>query len=63
MNILWDADAYKQNFTFVHQYGVSVMELIDFRNALTAIDLGCGNGVLTAAIKEKGLFSSSFSFD
>ena len=56
MNILWDADAYKQNFTFVHQYGVSVMELIDFRNALTAIDLGCGNGVLTAAIKEKGLF-------
>lgn len=55
MNISWNADAYKQNFAFVHQYGVSVTELIDFQKATTAIDLGCGNGVLTAAMKEKGL--------
>ena len=55
MNITWNADAYKQNFTFVHQYGISVMGLIDFQNAATAIDLGCGNGVLSAAMKEKGL--------
>ena len=55
MNILWNADAYTQNFSFVHQYGVGVTELIDFKNAVTAIDLGCGNGVLTAALKEKGL--------
>ena len=55
MNISWNADAYTQNFTFVHQYGVSVTELIDFQKATTAIDLGCGNGVLTAALKEKGL--------
>ena len=55
MNISWDAGAYTQNFTFVHQYGVSVTELIDFQKATTAIDLGCGNGVLTAALKEKGL--------
>ena len=54
MNISWNADAYTQNFTFVHQYGVSVTELIDLQKATTAIDLGCGNGVLTAALKEKG---------
>ena len=55
MNILWDADKYKQNFSFVHQYGSGVMELIDFAQAKTAIDLGCGNGALTAVLKEKGL--------
>ena len=29
MNISWDADKYTSDFSFVHQYGNSVMELID----------------------------------
>lgn len=32
-----------------------VMELIDFENARTAIDLGCGNGKQTAILKSNGL--------
>lgn len=55
MNIRWNAENYKENFSFVPQYGNSVAELIDRSRAKTAIDLGCGNGTLTAALKEKGL--------
>lgn len=55
MNITWSAKQYKENFAFVPQYGNSVAELIDFSKAKTAIDLGCGNGTLTALLKEKGL--------
>lgn len=55
MNITWDANKYKDNFSFVPQYGSSVIELIDFTKARSAIDLGCGNGTLTALLKEKGL--------
>ncbi len=55
MNISWNADAYEQNFSFVPQYGNGLLELIDFQNAELAVDLGCGNGLLTAALKEKGL--------
>lgn len=55
MNIAWSAEQYKENFSFVPEYGNSVMELIDFDTAKTAIDLGCGNGTLTAVLKEKGL--------
>ena len=39
----------------MHQYGQGVIDLIDFNGKSTAIDLGCGNGVLTKALKEKGL--------
>jgi len=55
MNILWNAEKYKQNFSFVHQYGCDLLALIDFEKVKTAIDLGCGNGVLTASLKEKGI--------
>ncbi len=55
MNIKWNADKYNRDFSFVHQYGQGVIDLIDFNGKSTAIDLGCGNGVLTKALKEKGL--------
>ncbi len=54
MNIKWDADKYTENFSFVHQYGKDVVELIDCKNGSTLIDLGCGNGALTKALQEKG---------
>lgn len=55
MNIEWNADKYTNNFSFVHQYGNDVMELMDFENISTIIDLGCGNGALTEILYNKGL--------
>ncbi len=54
MNINWNADKYTSNFSFVHQYGNDVTELIDKENATTLIDLGCGNGALTNTLCDKG---------
>ena len=54
MNIKWDADKYTADFSFVHQYGNSVMELIDADKGSTVLDLGCGNGALTKKLQEKG---------
>lgn len=55
MNIQWDGERYIKAFSFVPAYGSSVMELIDFAGADSAIDLGCGNGALTKKLQEKGL--------
>ena len=54
MNINWDADKYTSDFSFVHQYGESVTELIDGDNNSMLLDLGCGNGALTKALQDKG---------
>ncbi len=54
MNIKWDADKYTSEFSFVHQYGNSVMGLIEADKNSTVLDLGCGNGALTKALQEKG---------
>lgn len=54
MNIKWDAEKYTSAFAFVHQYGNSVTDLIDAEENSTVLDLGCGNGALTAALREKG---------
>ena len=54
MNIEWDADKYTADFTFVHQYGNSVIELIDADKGSSVLDLGCGNGALTKTLQEKG---------
>ena len=53
MNIKWDADKYTADFSFVHQYGNSVMELIDANKGSSVLDLGCGNGALTKKLQEK----------
>lgn len=54
MNIKWDATEYSANFSFVPQYGNSVINLIDTENCKTVLDLGCGNGALSKALYDKG---------
>lgn len=54
MNIKWDADKYTADFSFVHQYGEGVIDLIDADKNSSVLDLGCGNGALTNALQEKG---------
>ncbi|MGI6117231.1 MAG: class I SAM-dependent methyltransferase [Bilifractor sp.] len=54
-NIKWNADDYADHFSFVAEYGHSLIEMIDVREGMTCLDLGCGNGSLTAKLKESGL--------
>ena len=56
MNIKWDANKYTEDFSFVHQYGNSVIELIDADKGSSVLDLGCGNGALTKTLQDKGYF-------
>jgi len=46
----WDPDAYDDDTGFVHDYGRSVVDLLDPNSGERVLDLGCGTGHLTAEI-------------
>ncbi len=54
MNIKWDAKEYKDNFSFVPKYGEDVLHLIEHKAPAFVVDLGCGNGIITNKLFEKG---------
>ena len=54
MNINWDGQKYTSDFTFVHQYGKAVAELIEAKENSTVLDLGCGNGALSRILHNMG---------
>lgn len=54
MNIAWDAQSYARDFSFVSRYGEAVTELVDAEPGASVLDMGCGNGALTAALTEQG---------
>lgn len=54
MNIQWDAEKYGSDFSFVQQYGGGAAELVDPVPGGTLLDLGCGNGALTALLRDRG---------
>ena len=49
----WDEKNYSENFSFVHEYGEKILELITVPNGSYVVDLGCGNGALSAKLAEK----------
>ena len=55
MNQDWNAKSYTQAFGFVPQYGQDVMGLLDYDQVRTMLDLGCGNGDLTAQLARRGI--------
>ena len=52
MNISWNSEGYKEGFSFVPAYGQDVLSLIRKKGG-RALDLGCGNGALTAKLSER----------
>lgn len=58
MNISWDAEGYERGFSFVPAYGAGVIDLIDVCPGEKCLDLGCGNGTLTAELAACGLDAS-----
>lgn len=53
MNIAWDAGSYRDNFSFVSEYGKAVVDLVSPGEGL-ALDLGSGTGALSGSLREKG---------
>ena len=46
----WDEHNYSENFKFVHQYGEKLLYLITVPAGSFVVDLGCGNGALSAKL-------------
>ena len=49
-----EAERCTVDFSFVHQHGNDVTELIDASAGSSVLDLGCGNDALTTRLYEKG---------
>ena len=54
MNQKWNAESYSDKFSFVFKYGYDVLNLIDAHEGARVIDLGCGTGILTNELYERG---------
>ena len=53
MKDLWNPDLYKSGHSFVYNYGMDLLNLLDPRDNEVIMDLGCGTGELTYEISKK----------
>ncbi len=51
----WDPDRYRRNAGFVAELGQPVVELLNPQSGERVLDLGCGDGTLTAKLREMGV--------
>jgi trans-aconitate methyltransferase len=54
MSQTWNAEIYAQNARFVSELGASVLDLLNPQAGERILDLGCGDGALTAKLLEFG---------
>jgi trans-aconitate methyltransferase len=54
MSQTWDPQTYAQNAAFVHELAGGVLEWLAPQNGERILDLGCGDGQLTARLKDSG---------
>lgn len=54
MNQNWNAKQYISHASFVAEYGLPVLELLDPKQGEKILDLGCGDGKLTKKIEQSG---------
>jgi len=54
VNNTWTSEGYRQNAGFVSALGAAVLNLLDPKPAERILDLGCGEGALTAQIVARG---------
>lgn len=50
----WNADLYNDKHAFVYQFGSQIIDLLKPQTGEVILDLGCGSGELTKAIKDSG---------
>lgn len=50
----WDPQRYQENAAFVAKLGEPLLDLLEPKPGERILDLGCGDGVLTAKIAERG---------
>lgn len=50
----WNADLYNDKHAFVYQFGSQILDLLKPQTGEVILDLGCGSGELTKAIKDSG---------
>lgn len=51
---IWNATLYSEKYSFVYEYGASLIDLLNPQKAEHILDIGCGSGELTQKLADTG---------